>query len=472
MRTPDYKIAVTIVYIGGIFVQILDSTIVNVALPSLAEEFDVPVTGVEWVVIGFGLSLAASIPAAGWLGDRFGSKRVFLAALGIFTIASMLCGASQSLDQLVAFRVLQGLGAGLIMPVGSAMLFRAYPLNERAKAANAVLSVAVIAPAVGPVLGGLIVETTSWRWIFYVNLPIGLLAFSLGLLWLRDDVEVAPGPFDRWGFVLSSGGLALFVYALSVAPDEGWTAPITLGTGGLGLFCLAVLVVVELRIDEPILQLRLYGERLFRGLNIVGVFLYAGFISQIFMLTLYLQRLRGFSALDAGLTQSPQAVGIFLFSNLVGARLYQAIGPRRLLIVGTFGATITTLSFALVGLDTPIVAIGGLMFARGVSMGACFLALQAAVYARVSSADTAKATSLFNTQRQASTAVGIAVAATVLSTLAPAIGVGPESGAEGLNAFRGAFLASGLMLLPAVIAATFIRDEDAAATRQHVAAES
>ncbi len=464
MRTPEYKIAVTIVYIGGLFVQILDSTVVNVALPSLAEEFDVAVTDVEWVVIGFGLTLAAAIPAAGWLGDRFGSKRVFLSALAVFTIASMLCGAAQSLDQLVAFRMLQGLGAGLIIPVGSAMLFRAYPLNERAVAANAVLSVAVIAPAVGPVIGGLIVETISWRWIFYVNLPIGLLALGLGLLWLKDDSQAEAGSFDRWGFVLSSGGLALFVYALAVAPDRGWTSPVTLGTGGLGLLFFGALVAVELGSDAPILDLRLYGERLFRTINLTGVFLYAGFVSQIFMLTLYLQRLRGFSALEAGLTQSPQAVGIFLFSNLLGGRLYQAYGPKRLLVAGTFGATATTLAFVLVTLDTPIVVIGGLMFGRGVAMGACFLALQAAVYARVSSADTAKATSLFNTQRQASTAIGVAVVATVLSALAPAVGVGPESGTEGLHAFRGAFLASGLMLMPAIVVSAFVHNTDAAAT--------
>ncbi len=468
MKAPEYKIAVTIVYIGGLFVQILDATVVNVALPSLAEEFDVAVTEVDWVVIGFSLSLAAAIPAAGWFGDHFGSKRVFLSALGLFTVASALCGVAGSLNQLIIFRILQGLGAGLIVPVGSAMLFRAYPLNERAKAANAVLSVAVIAPAVGPVLGGLIVETASWRWIFYVNLPVGLVAFTLGMAWLRDGPEDNPGALDIRGLVLSSGGLALIVYALSVAPDRGWTDQVTVICGGLGVVSIVALVIVEMRIEEPILKLRLYGGRLFRTLNLVSVFLYAGFVSQIFMLTLYLQRLRGYSALEAGLTQCPQAIGIFLFSNLVGGRVYQDIGPRKMLVVGSLGASSTTLAFAMAGLDTPVVVLAGLMFLRGVSMGACFLAVQAAVYADVSVADTGKATSLFNTQRQASSAVGIAIVATVLTAMAPLGGVGPESGTEGLAAFRGAFLAAGLLLLPSVIASMFVRDEDASATRQPV----
>ena len=465
MNRPEYKIAVTIVYIGGLFIQILDSTVVNVALPAMSEDFGVAVTDVEWVVVGYGLMMAAGIPVAGWFGDRFGPKRVFLLALAVFTVASVLCGAAGSLDELVTFRLLQGLGAGLITPVGSAMLFRAYPLHERATAANAVLSVAVIAPAIGPTLGGLITETLSWRWIFFVNIPIGLFALVLGSLWLRDEQEPHPGRFDIWGFVLASGGLALTMYGLSVAPDHGWTAPITLGTGGLGVTCIVLLVVVETRIEAPILKLQLYRERMFRSINIVGVFVYMGFVSQIFMFTLYMQRLRGYSALEAGLTQSPQAIGVFLFSNLVGRRVYQTVGPRRMLLAGTTGATVITLSFALPGLDTPPPLLALMMLMRGVAMGSIFLAVQASVYARITPADTARATSLFNTQRQASNALGVAVVATVLAALAPAIGVGPESGADGLSAYRGAFLASGLMLMPAIAAAALVRDEDAAATR-------
>jgi EmrB/QacA subfamily drug resistance transporter len=464
MRAPEYKTAVTVVYIAGLFIQILDATIVTVAIPSLAEEFQVGVTDVEWVIIGYSLTLAAGIPAAGWFADRFGTKRVFLAALAIFTVASALCGASGSLEQLVAFRLLQGLGAGVIVPVGSAMLYRAYPMSERATAANAVVSAVVIAPAVGPIVGGLIVETISWRWIFFVNLPIGTFAFVLGLMWLREHTEPGAGAFDRWGFVLSTGGLALVVYALSIAPDMGWTAGATLLTGGAGLIAFVALVVVELRIGQPILDLRLLSGRLFRTINIVGVFMYAGFVSQIFMLTLYLQRLRGYSALEAGLTQAPQAVGIFLFSNLVGKRLYHALGPRRMLALGTSIATVVTLAFALVSLDTPVALIGGMMLVRGVGMGASFLPMQTAAFAQVSLADTARATSLFNAQRQASNAVGVAVAATVLAAMAPSVGLGPESGSEGLDAFRAAFLACGLMFLPAVFVALKVRDEDAAET--------
>ena len=194
--------------------------------------------------------------------------------------------------------------------------------------------------------------------------------------------------------------------------------------------------------------------------------MYAGFVSQIFMLTLYLQRLRGYSALEAGLIQAPQAVGIFLLSNLVGRRMYDSLGPRLMLAIGTAVATAATLAFALVSLDTPVVMIGGLMFVRGLGMGTSFLPMQTAVYARISLADTAKASSLFNTQRQAANAVGVAVAATVLAAVAPRVGLGPESGAEGLDAFRAAFLACGLMFLPAIGISLLVKDEDAAETRR------
>ncbi|MDG2219328.1 MAG: DHA2 family efflux MFS transporter permease subunit [Acidimicrobiales bacterium] len=466
MHRPEYKNAVTAVYIAGLFIQILDSTVVNVALPSLADEFAVDVTDVEWVIVGFGLTLAAGIPAAGWFADRFGPKRVFLSAIVIFTFASMACGLASSLDQLVAARIAQGLGAGLITPVGSAMLYRAYPLHERAKAANTVLSVTVIAPAIGPTIGGLLIETVSWRAIFFVNVPIGALALVLGWLWLKPDEAKDPGHLDMAGLALSSGGLALGVYALSSGPDVGWLSARVLLAGLASIAALTALVQVERRVAEPVLALRLLTERLFRTCNLLGAFLYMGFVSQIFMLTLYLQRFRGYSALEAGLTSSSMPIGVLLFSNLVGGRLYQRVGPRRMLIVGTSGATVSTALFSLVGSVTPLPLIGGVMFVRGLFLGSVFLAIQAAVYVRVESVDLARAASLFNAQRQAATAIGVAVTATALAAFAPLGGVGAGSGAEGLAAYQSAFLVAGLMMAPAVLASTFIRDEDVAATRQ------
>jgi EmrB/QacA subfamily drug resistance transporter len=474
MRAPSYKIAVTVVYILALFMQILDATIVNVALPTLADEFGVEVTDVEWVVVGYLLALAVGIPAAGWFGDRFGSKRVFLTALMIFTVASAMCGAANSLDQLIAFRVLQGLGAGMLTPIGSAILFRAYPLEERAKAAIAVVGVAVIAPAIGPALGGIIVDTISWRWIFYVNVPIGVLALTVGWLWLREHTEPDAGRLDIAGLLLSGGSLALLLYGMSIGPERGWGSPVTLGVLVGAAAAMAALVIIELRIAEPILDLRLFRERLFRTINIAGLFAYAGFLGHIFLFTLYLQTLRGSSAMAAGFTQSPQALGVVVVSNLFGRRLYMAVGPRRLLMSGTLATGAVTMTFAATDTSTPIGVLATMMFARGLAVGMVFIAIQTAVYSQISLADTAKATSIFGAQRQTGNALGVAISATILAALATTADGTTAAAADGLRAYRVGFLVSGALFIPAAIASSFIHDEDAAATRppvSHAAAE-
>lgn len=455
MRTPTYKVAVTIVYVLGLFVQILDATIVNVALPTLAREFGVEVTGVEWVVVAYLLALASSIPAAGWLSDRFGAKRTFLVTLVVFTVASGLCGLAGSLSQLVGFRILQGIGAGLITPVGSAILFRAYPMAERAKASAAVVGVAVIAPAIGPALGGIIVDTTSWRWIFLVNLPIGITAIVLGARWLVESTLEEPGRFDGPGLILASSGLTAFLYALSVGPDRGWTDGRTLGSAAFAVVALVGMVVREVRIPEPILHLELFRERMFRTANLAGLFIYAGFLGQIFVFTLFVQSFRGDSATAAGFTQMPQAVGVFVLSNLAGRRLYIALGPRLLLLVGSAGTGLISGSFVLATASTPLPVLAAGNFVRGICIGLVFVTIQTAVYAQITNDETARATTLFSVQRQTANAVGVAVGATVLSALAP-----PD-----LTAYRWAFAAIALLFVPGVIASALIRDEDAAETR-------
>jgi EmrB/QacA subfamily drug resistance transporter len=463
----EYKWLVAAAFVAGMFMDIMDTTIVNVALPTLGQDFGVDDGTFEWVVTGYLLSLAIWIPASGWIGDRFGTKRTFLFALVVFTAGSALCGAAWNIQSLIGFRLLQGVGGGMLTPVGTSMLFRAFPPNERAHA-SAVLTVpTAIAPALGPVLGGWLVDHASWRWIFYVNVPVGIAAFAFALAFLREHTEPAAGRFDVWGFLCSGAGLALALYALSEAPAYGWTSPRVVISGLAGIVLFALLVAIELRRRDPLLHLRLFADRMFRN-GILAMFTAFGMLfGVLFLLPLLLQQLRGLSAFDAGLTTFPQAIGMMLMVQ-VSSRLYPSLGPRKMLSIGLTGLCLTSALFVLVGLDTDLWWIRGIMFLRGVAMSFALVASQTATFATINSAETGRASALFNTNRQVAASVGVAVLTTVLTQTAYIAGTGVGAQMP-LVAFHAAFAFSILLGLVGVFFALRIHDEDAAASLQRPA---
>ena len=265
---------------------------------------------------------------------------------------------AQSIGQLVAFRVLQGVGGGMLTPVGIAMLFRAFPPIERARAATIVMVPTLAAPALGPVLGGLITDTIGWRWIFFVNVPIGLAALVFGLRFLREHTEPGAGRFDLPGFVLSGFGLAAIIYALNEGPRVGWDDPVVVVLGIGGVLAFGLLVWVETHRPEPMLALRLLRDRLFATTNLVMAFGMASFVGLLFVLPLYLQGLRGLDPFDSGLVTFPQAIGILISSQIAG-RIYGRVGPRRLIVGGMFGAAVTVAAFTQLGLETDLWIVRG-----------------------------------------------------------------------------------------------------------------
>jgi EmrB/QacA subfamily drug resistance transporter len=463
----EYKWIVAIVFVFGMFIDILDTTIVNVALPELGRHFHASTASIEWVVLGYLLSLAVWVPASGWIGDRLGTRRVYLFALAMFTLASALCGQAHSLRELVAFRVLQGVGGGMLVPVGTAMLFRAFPPIERAKASTVLMVPTVLAPALGPVLGGWLVTDVSWRWIFYVNLPVGVAAFTVGFLYLRESREGVAGRFDLPGFVLSGSGLALVLFALSQGPEKGWRSTEVVLSGVVGVLAFGALVYVETHTTAPMLALRLFRERMFRNANIVLTLTYASFIGVIFLMPLYLQSLRGYSALESGLTTFPQAVGVIISSQIVG-RLYHRVGPRRLIVFGMLAMACVTSPLALVGLHTNLWTLRSIMFCRGIAMAFAFVPMQAATYANITPVDTGRASAIYSTQRQVAASLGVATLGTLLITRAHAANAGvtdPAALARGtLSGYHWAFATGAVLVALAALSGLLIRDSDAAST--------
>jgi EmrB/QacA subfamily drug resistance transporter len=457
------KVAVSVVFVAAMFMSIMDATIVNVALPTIGRDFSVSPTAVSSISIAFLVSLAVFIPASGWLGDRFGGKRVLLAAIVVFTVASALCGLATSLGELVVFRVLQGAGGGMLAPVGMAMLFRVFPPEERIRA-SAILTVpTTLAPALGPVLGGLLVTDLSWRWVFYVNVPLGAAALVFGLLFLRSVPQAEPGRFDLPGFLLAGFGLGLAMYGVSEGPVKGWHSADVLGTIAAGVVLLAAMVIVELRHSAPIVDLRLLANRLFRSSNGVMVLASVAFLGTLYAISLYFQDGRGLSALAAGLSIFPEAFGVMAGAQLASRFLYPRLGPRRHITIGLLGVAASIALLAVLGPMTSLWWARLLMFSLGLSMGQVFVPVQAAAFATITPAATGRASTLFNAVRQFGGAVGVAVLTTAIVLVGP-LHVVDGHAAANLTAYRVAFLVAAAVALLAVPCALSIRDSDAART--------
>ena len=458
--TISQKVAVGVVYVAGLFLSTLDMTIVNVALPTIGRAFSVPTTAVDVVSISYLVSLAVFVPASGWLGDRFGGKRTLLTAVAVFTVGSALCGTATGLGELVAFRVLQGAGGGMLASVGMAMLLRAFPPAERVRA-SAVLSIANgLAPTLGPVLGGVLVSEVSWRAIFYVNVPIGLFATVFGVLCLRNEPARPAERFDRAGFLLAASGFGLVMYSVSEGPQQGWTTvPVAAGLA-CGVALVAAMVLVELRKESPMIDIRLLTNRLFSFGSTVMTVHSTAFLGTLFTVTLYFQDERGMTPLAAGLSTFPEAVGVVLGSQLASRVLYRRLRPRRHLILGTAGTSAAIALMSLWRADTGLWLVRLLLFGLGLAVGQVFVGTQSASFATVTPAASGRASTLFNVGRRLGGALGVAVATTVLVTAAG----GAAGGAPNLSGYRAAFLTAAALNLLALYAATRVADSDAAGT--------
>lgn len=415
-RGLDSKWKVLISVMFGIFMIILDSTIVNVAFPTLRSEFGASLADAQWVLSIYVLTLGITTPVSGFLADRFGIKRVYLWGLGIFALGSFLCGIAPSLGILILARALQGFGGGLAQPLGPAQLYRAFPPKEQGTALGYFGLALVVAPAMGPILGGWLVDLQLWRTIFFVNVPIGILGVILGSRFLPDHRIDRHTVFDPLGLITAMIGFGAILYAASSAELNGWTGTSTLLIFGIGVAALLMNVIVELYVvKEPMLNLRLFANRTFLNASLVGYVATIALFGAEFLMPVYLQAFRGRTALETGYVLLAVAATSAFATPLAG-RLFDKIGPRLLVSVGFAILCINTWQLAQIQGNTPITDIVFLLALRGLAVG---LTLQTTFTTSLSSIPLEmlpRGSSLLNSTRFVVQAVAVAVLATVLTS--------------------------------------------------------
>jgi EmrB/QacA subfamily drug resistance transporter len=460
-RIDAYVWRISAVVIIGSIMSILDTTIVNVALETLSRELHASIAQIQWVVTGYMLSLAAVIPITGWAATRFGAKQVYIVSLVLFTAGSALCGLANSTTELIIFRVIQGIGGGMILPIGQLMMAEAAGPERMGRVMSVVAVPAMLAPILGPTIGGLILDNASWRWIFYVNLPIGIIAVLAALRTLPNVKRGAAGKLDGVGLALMATGLPLLTYGLAeIGVTGGFSSPKVIVPCLLGIALIVAFAFHALRIPNPLLDLRLYRRPTFSSASFAMFCLGAALFGGMILLPLYWQGVRHESVVDTGLLTAPQGLGMALVMPLAG-KLTDRLGGGPLALFGVIVTTITTLPFALIGAHTPIAWLSVAMLLRGMGIGFAFMPAMAAAFAALDRSELPHATPQLNVLQRVGGSIGTALLAVVLQRAL--IGVHTPSGAA--SAYGTAFAASAALTALAIIPCIILmRAERAART--------
>jgi EmrB/QacA subfamily drug resistance transporter len=411
-------IAPLVAIIVGIFMVVLDGTAVNVALPKLVTDFNTTLTTMQWTITGYALAQAAVIPLAGWLSDRFGAKRIFLLSIALFTLGSVLCSTAQSPEMLILFRVLQGLGGGCVLPIGMAYVYRLSP-PERVGAVMGMMGIPILlAPAIGPVVGGWLVQFASWRWIFLLNLPVGIVGLFVGIRSLPAIQRQTVAALDLPGMILGPLAFAALSYGVTQGATS-WTSPQTLAGLIVGGVALLAFIVVELNTKNPLLELRVFRSFDFDLAIVVQWVGQFALFGALFLIPLFLQELRGYGAFETGLILLPQAITAAVFMPL-GGILFDRIGARPLVVVGLLIVAGATYLLSQVGVTTQGRDLILPLAMTGMGMGLMFMALNTHLLNAAPRKLITRVTSLTNALQQVVNSLSIASLATILTASATA----------------------------------------------------
>jgi EmrB/QacA subfamily drug resistance transporter len=403
------------VVVLGAIMSILDITVVSVALPTFQREFNASYATVAWTMTAYTLALATVIPITGWAADRFGTKRLYLLSLTLFVGGSVLCSVAWDIGPLIVFRALQGLGGGMLMPLGMTIMTRAAG-PDRVGRVMAVLGVPMLlGPIGGPILGGWLIEAESWHWIFLINLPIGVIAFVLSLRILPKDKPQPSESFDFLGMLLLSPGLALFLYGVSSVPGEGTVASGKVLIPALvGLVLLVSFVLHALRKEHALIDLGLFKNRnLTVSTTTLSIFTVA-FMGAMLLLPSYFLQVRGETTLHAGLLIAPQGLGAMLTMPMAG-RLTDRIGPGKLVLPGIVLIALGMSVFTQVTADSNYVLLLGGLFVSGLGMGMTMMPIMSAALASLTHQQVARGSTMMNIIQQTAGSIGTAVMSVILT---------------------------------------------------------
>jgi EmrB/QacA subfamily drug resistance transporter len=445
------------------FMESLDTTILNTAVPAISSALGVAPLSMKAVLASYTLSLAVFIPISGWMADRFGTRRVFASAIGIFTLGSFLCGISGNIHLLVAFRVLQGCGGAMMVPVGRLTLVRTFAKSDLLRTMSFVSIPALIAPMLGPIAGGLIVAYLHWRYIFFLNIPVGVAGLILVYMHLPDYREKTTHTLDVVGLILFGSGIGLLSYVLEIFGEHTLSSREMSGLLILSLVLLAGYWVHAKALAFPLLQLRLFSIRTFRAAVSGSFFTRLGIGGIPFLLPLLYQVGMGFTPIQSGLLVMPQAVAA-MSMKMIMPRLLSRIGYRGVLISNTLILGVLLMVFATIGLRTPVWVIVLQAFLYGAFTSLQYTSMNTLVYADITEADTSSASTIASTMQQMSISFGVAAAGLATAFFIPSVRTNPL---EMIHGIHKALIALGVLTILSTVVFHSLKDGDGDDVSQH-----
>lgn len=416
-RLPE-KIIISFIVSMALFMEAVDTTILNTAIPAMSRSFDVNPINLKIALISYLLSLSIFIPVSGWVADKYGIKRVFMSALAIFTLSSIWCGFSQTIPELVLARILQGLGGAFMLPVGRLILVLTFERHELIYATNRVVMVVAVGLMFGPVLGGFITHYLSWHWIFWVNVPIGILTITMAQLWLKSSAPQKVPPLDKLGFVLFGCGLAGLVFGLSAFSESSVSIWIAITIIAVAIVLLVFYVLHSRKMRHPIVKTKLFTARTFQISTLGNLISRLGFGGIPFLLPLLFQIGLGYSSVASGLLLAPMALGVLMIKPFT-MPLLRRLGYKRLLMINTTLVAGALWAFMIINSNTSLYVIASLTFLFGFLISLQYSGMSSLAYSDVDAADLSSATSIVSTIQQLAQSFGVAVGALMVRIFTP-----------------------------------------------------